>query len=149
MKSILTICSEGIALDRRSNNITVYNILEEIHSIGFPLVIQRLFFYSWIIREDKDSEEIHNLHFEVSIDGEKIFTQGIRINFNKKPRSRTIIEIGGLAIHKIGNLCFKLSYKSKKLGEYCVIVKAVDKPNIKVSSGKKQKNNNRLETHSS
>lgn len=139
MKAILTICSEGIVLDRRSNNITVYNILEEIRSVGFPLLIQRLFFYSSIAREDKDKKETYNLHFEVSIDGEEIFTKGIPINFNKKPRTRTIIEIDGLAIHKTGNLCLKLSYESKKLGEYCVMVKAVDKPNIKVSFGKKTK----------
>jgi len=139
MKSILTICSEGIVQDRKSNNITVYNILEEVRSVGFPLLVQRLFFYSWIMREDKDKEESYDLRFEVSIDGEEILTQGVPINFNKKPRTRTIIEIAGLPIPKIGNLSFKLSYKNKNLGEYCVMVKAVDKPNIKVLSGEKTK----------
>lgn len=139
MKSILTICSEGIVQDRRSNNVTIYNILEEIRSVGFPLLVPRLFFYSWIMREHRDKEETYDLLFEISLDGKGILTQGVPINFRKKPRTRTIVEIGGLPISKAGNLSFKLSYEGKKLGEYFALVMAVDEPNIKVLSDGKTK----------
>jgi len=91
------------------------------------------------MRENGDKEEAYDLLFEISFDGKGILTQGVRINFRKKPRTRTIVEIGGLPAPKAGNLSFKLSYKGKKLGEYFALVIAVDEPNIKVLSDGKTK----------
>lgn len=139
MKSILTVCSEGLSLDRRSNNITVYNILEEISGVGFPLLIQRLFFYSLILKEDSDEKEAYDLHFKVSVDREKLFEKTIHINFHKKSRNRIIIEMGGLTIPKIGTLSFTLSHKGKNLGKYSILVKAVEAPKVRVISDDKTK----------
>jgi hypothetical protein len=45
IKPILTLCAEGVVIDRETNNVSVFNILEQLSSPGFPLFIQKLFFF--------------------------------------------------------------------------------------------------------
>jgi hypothetical protein len=131
METILSFCSEGLSIDRRSNGVSAYNILEQIHAVGFPLAIQRIFFFCLISRGSKKEKEKYNFDFKVSLDEKILFKQKIPINFNKKLRNRIILEMGGLNIPKAGMLSFKLFHKNKKIINYTIAVKAIDKPEAK------------------
>lgn len=134
MKAILIMCSEGIVLDRNTNNISVFNILEDIGSVGFPLLMQKFYFFSSVMKEGNDKKEEYELNLEVSVNDTIILTSKININFNRKLKTRAIVQFGGLAIPKAGTMCFKLLYGKRILGEYSIFVRATDKPNIKILS---------------
>ncbi len=62
-KLLHSICSELISLDRITNNISIFNVLEDITSKSFPFVFPRFFITSsWQRKSDEK-----NIEFEARI----------------------------------------------------------------------------------
>ena len=128
MKSILTFIAEGIVIDAKSNNVSAFNILEVISSVGFPLFIQKIFFFNLLEKGDNETEEITLL---VKNNEEELFRQRTTIKFNKNIRHRNIMEIAGLAIPSPGILSFEIHHKDEIIGTYSIEVKKMGPPKVK------------------
>jgi hypothetical protein len=131
MRPIFSLCSEGVALDRQSNNVTVYNVIEEITSVGFPLLIPKLFLLASFAREGGDPDEAQ-IRIRVTAGETEVFNQAMSIRFQGKSRTRVIIQLAGTTVPGVGSLCFEILAGDKKLTEYLIDVKAAEKPEMKV-----------------
>lgn len=127
MNSPIAFCAEGIVIDSKSNNVTAYNILERISSPGFPLFIQRLFFFCLIEKEDHEPKRA-DFTLEVFNNEVKLFDMKISADFKAENRNRQIVEIGGLAIPSPGKLTFYLKHNKKIFCSYSIEIKQIKKP---------------------
>jgi len=127
MKSILTFIAEGIVIDAKSNNVSAFNILEVISSVGFPVFIQRIFFFNVLEKGDNESEEIMLL---IKNNEEELLRQKATIKFENNIRHRNIMEIGGLAIPAPGILSFEVQHNDKIIGEYSIEIKKIGPPKV-------------------
>lgn len=130
MKSIIAFCAEGIIKDAISNNVTAYNIIEKISSPGFPLFVQKIFFFCLIEKKDDEPESV-DVTLEVSNNGKKLIDLKLRPKFTVGNRNRQIVEIGGLAIPAPGEITFSLQYNKDIFCSYSIEIKQTQKPSIK------------------
>ena len=56
MTSLLFVVSEGASVDRNSNALSIFNMMEEINPVGLPLIIPTLVVIQVVEREDSDPE---------------------------------------------------------------------------------------------
>jgi len=129
MRSILALSSEGIVVDKKSNNASVFNILEKLSSPAFPLFFPKIYFFCMLKREaDEPSEYELNLHV---INNENvILQQTLSANFRDQLRHRHIMEIGGMPIPAPGQLKFSLRLNEDELASYSIEVVQIGPPHV-------------------
>lgn len=127
MHCIISFAAEGIIRDVKTNNISAFNILERIASPGFPLFIQRMFFFS-LIEKDDEVENRSDLMLLINNNQQPLAEIPIPLDFQDKSRIRQIVEIGSLPIPAPGKLTYHLMQKDKQLCEYSVVIELVGKP---------------------
>jgi len=130
MHAILCFASEGVIRDTQTNNISAFNILEQISSPGFPLFMQKMFFFCLLEREEGDPATVE-LRVIASNNDQTIVEVGSTVNFQEKNRNRLIIQIGGLAIPSPGKLVFTLKKDEELLCSYSVEIKKIGEPEVK------------------
>lgn len=117
MKCVLSACAESASLDRGTNRVSLFNILDATSSLTFPYVIPKLslLFILQAEAEDGDEEEGYvSLNFEDQEKGKR----PIKFDFEGKPRLRLIIAAEGIAINKPGVLRSSVWHKDKEIGAW-------------------------------
>jgi len=103
----LCIIAENVVRDAETNNISVINIIEELHAQGFPLFAPKVVFFVLWERELTDPPIYHS-EVIVTINEQRLHTGPVEIDFREGRRHRSIITILGLVIPQPGQLTFSL-----------------------------------------
>lgn len=131
IKDILFIISEGASIDRATNQLSVFNILEDLSSPAFPLMIQKIVATIFLERNNEDETDF-NANLVIKNNEQEILSFPIPIKFSDKLKIRSIVTIGGLTVPSPGELCFNFNIASKTSLEYKIDVNKTTKPNVKV-----------------
>jgi len=130
MKTRLFVVSEAAVIDRKTNNLSVFNILEHLSVQGFPLVIPRLFIVASLDRGEKD-ENTTQLTLQVKQNHTTVFNQTLEFDFQDKETTRNLIELLGFTVTEPGFLLFRLNRNGRKFAEYVIFVHALPLPGPK------------------
>ncbi len=121
------VAAEGIVRDAETNNISVFNILENLSVTSFPLFMQKLYVLCYIRREDGDPTQI-DCEIKVSINDDELVAMPLRLDFLDQNVNRATGLIQGLAIPSPGTLHFVFLYDGSELNSYTITVKKTGKP---------------------
>ncbi|MCW3109623.1 MAG: hypothetical protein JWQ09_4129, partial [Segetibacter sp.] len=83
MRVTKIICGENVIRDAETGQITVYNLLDDISSPSYPLLIPRFSIYFFSERED-DEEPLQFITLSILINGDLLFKDRVQINFKNK-----------------------------------------------------------------
>lgn len=112
---------EGAALDAQTNNITAYNILDELQSPAFPAAMV-LFFVATIERDRADPESPEaTLRASQAGYPDTVNTQ-LPCRFGDKLRTHIVVKIAGLLLSAPGDLVFALRIAGQDVSSYVVHV---------------------------
>jgi hypothetical protein len=103
MKLMLICCAEGIAVDTQTNNVTLFNILEEIQPRTFPFAWPSFRVLSVMAREPDDPDEASYL-LKIRVGDTEIYSQSVDFTFGEKQRHRQILNFQGMPIPEPGVL---------------------------------------------
>jgi len=126
MKSVYMLCADGIVIDRRTNNVSVFNIIEEINSIGFPLLINKLYTICLMNREAND-DEITEAQFELKLDNKMLLKTNTSINFQHRQKTRAMLEVSGLVIPVPGTLKINLHKDGEVFAFTEIVINKIEK----------------------
>ena len=127
MKCRLFLVSESAVIDQNSNNLSVFNMLEQLNAQGFPVIVPRLTVVIALDREEGD-EETASLAFWIKQNKSKILEQQIEVDFQGKPRVRQLVNLIGFVITEPGSLVFRLNRDKRKFAEYRIDVVVLPGP---------------------
>lgn len=125
-------CAESVVTDSRTNNVSVLNIVEQMNTMGFPAVSQKLVYFFFLTR-DKTNAEIQKGSLVLSLDGKKMNSFPVRIDFQGKLRTRIILTIEGFVIPKPGTLRAILKLRGKEYGRWDIHVEQIAEPKVETS----------------
>lgn len=104
MKGRLVICSDSVVVDQRSNNASVFNVIEQLQFPSFPQLLFRITVLALLVREDGDVDE-NPCRVVFRIDDREIFSYPANVRFQEgKTRMRLVAQIGGVPIPQTGVL---------------------------------------------
>jgi len=126
MKSVYMLCAEGVVVDRRTNNVSIFNMMEEINSMGFPLLINKLYAVCLINREAND-EDTTEANFEFKLDNKVLLNANTSINFQNRQKTRAVLEVSGLVIPVPGILKVSLLKDGDVISFNEIVINKIDK----------------------
>ncbi|MHB1355085.1 MAG: hypothetical protein ACYCZF_03800 [Anaerolineae bacterium] len=125
LKSTLMLCARGIVIDARSNNVSVFSIIEELTPSAFPGWFPEITILSILEREETDPNEIE-CQIDVTIGANSLLSSPTSLNFQDKYRIRSVLTINGLPLSQPGKLIFAISYNKTILNSYVINIKATE-----------------------
>lgn len=119
---LLSVCEVAL-VDRRTNNLSLVNILNELTPNGFPFAIPRLVLVA--VFECEGDEELPEVILRIKQEGTVLFSQPLVPQFQGKPRTRHILEIHGLVVSEPKPLVFQLLRNRRQAAKYDLIINPV------------------------
>lgn len=121
------LAAEGASVDRDSNQLSIFNILEGIQAESFPVFMQRIVFVVQLVREEGD-ENAFQAKFVLTVGNAEITAQMLNVDFMGKPRNRIVVRLGGFVVPQPGTLTFRLTLPNGQVAEYAIATSAVNAP---------------------
>jgi hypothetical protein len=141
----LLVCAEGIVIDKRSNNVSAFEILEQLNPNSLPTVLPKLVVLSAFEKDEEDPDKIP-VNIRITLGELEIINQEIPHNFQGKKRCRNVLTIGGVVISQPGILEISASIDNKTVMSYTIEVtipeKAVIQPPSHNTTNKKTTSKN-------
>jgi hypothetical protein len=119
------ICFAAVAVvrDAETNGISAFNILEGVVPVGMPFFMQQLAFFVLWERDANDPQQPHG-EFTVEIAGNRLATVQLNLDFQDKPRHRSIVNLNGLTVPQPGQLRFSITLETGARAEFTMDVEA-------------------------
>ena len=117
MKVHYICCAQSSSLDSKTNQLSLFHVLDEIGGAAFPLVLPNLCVASLFEREPEDGP-LQSFNLAVALDGTLLASFTMSVDFSKSRRNRTVNTIQGLSIPATGTVTVSLLQKSRVLAEW-------------------------------
>jgi len=106
---LFLLAAEGSSIDQNSHNLSIFNIIEEVQSQGFPLIMQKIALVALFSRDSGDADTI-KVALRVRLNDTLAFENtDLAVNYQGAPRTRLSITLQGLVVKGPGNLVFELT----------------------------------------
>jgi len=131
----LLLCAEGVSVDQRSNNATMFNVIDQLNFRHLPVVFPKMVIYS-VFERDNGDPETWDLELLICIGGSEVVHELVPIKFLGKKRVRNTLTLGGLPITQPGKMEISIYEKGKrnrKLLSYSIDVVVPTKPIVEQS----------------
>jgi len=107
MNVALAVCAAGSAIDRFSNRLSIFNVIEQIVSPSFPVWVPEMTFAVVLRRGEQDPQRFQ-ASARVHMGNEIINTAQVGIDFENGQFARQIMNFQGLPVIHPGELVFEL-----------------------------------------
>jgi hypothetical protein len=107
MRVQFSIVSQSVAVDRFTNRLSLFNIVEAFQAPRFPLLIPEVVVVSFI-RRDENEPNIFETDLVVNLNGNRIGMSHLNVNFEGRLYVRLIANFQNLPILAAGDLEFTI-----------------------------------------
>ena len=117
---IACLAAKGVVRDADSNNISVYNIIEQLNPEAFPGIFPELSLLG--IWRRVDNEGPSDLQLVITNNQHQLSDSVVRLDFGTTTRSRTIVSLQGMPVLEPGRLRFEFRQHGALLSSYEIVV---------------------------
>ena len=114
MRVVYFICAESSSLDVQSGRVSIFHILDEVSATALPIFMASAATVVLFEREPDDPQVLEAL-LSVALNGNELAKLPINIDFQDKPRHRSLGTIQGMMIPNAGTVSFSVRYLEKEL----------------------------------
>ncbi|MFC1557142.1 hypothetical protein ACFL5L_04085 [candidate division KSB1 bacterium] len=123
MKVRAFLCSENALIDKRTNLISLINIIESLGGVGLPFGVPRLVISSIFEKEKGDSDKFQ-FSIIIKINDDVLHKQDVKADFKGKNINRSFLELVGVSIPSLGDLILELKLQ-KESRQYIIKVENI------------------------
>jgi hypothetical protein len=134
LRAILCVCCEIAVQDSRTATISLFNLVDELTALSFPVVIPKLTIVAILAREAEDPDRPET-RVRGTLNGNVLFDLIMGIEFQGKLRSRAIGEFQGLVLGAPGTLKITITLGTDELASWDIAVLAAGVPAVDLFSG--------------
>jgi hypothetical protein len=123
MKIVMLVCAEASIIDKYSGSLSLFNIMDKITAVGFPLFVPRLSFVAIVERNAEESDETP-VSVEAFLGDNLLMAQEAPLRFAGQTRTTLSVLLHGMPILSPGRLLFRIRI-GEVIGEYEIPVERV------------------------
>jgi hypothetical protein len=122
----LFVCSLGTVVDQRTNNLSLFDIVQQVRTFGLPFLVPKVCVTAMATRDQDDPDP--DARLVATMGDQSLVETKFPIMFQGAKHTRCILEIGGLVVSSLGDLVFSLQERGAELAKYVIEVSALEKP---------------------
>jgi hypothetical protein len=116
---VLLACARSAAVDRFSNQVSIFELLEDLIPVGYPLWLPSMVAVVVLARTADEAED-YPCDIDCTLGGNLLLRHTLQVSFQGGLRSRQIVTINGIPIETPGTLAVRLTGKGISPAEYAI-----------------------------
>jgi hypothetical protein len=116
MRVQFALCAQTASIDRTTNRVSIFNVIDHLPVSSFPINIPAVTFVS-VIESDRDGDTNVKGILEISTSKSLIFKTEVPINFTSNRLARVVINFQGVPVREPGPLTFRLTIPDEVTAE--------------------------------
>jgi len=132
MKIIFATCSEGVAVDRYTNKLSIFSVIDKVASFAFPFWLPRVCVAIAAQKEEGDDDRIA-AKLTILLGGSRIAETDAILPFQKDGTARIVLNFN-LAIPSPGLLQLRLDTATAQLELYQITVTQISPAQVPVDA---------------
>ncbi len=130
ISSILMLCGEGVVRDADTNNVSVFNIFDQVSSQNFPFLIHKVSVFN-VLSKDSEDEDEADFFIKFFSNKNELMKLPVRIKFGRENKTRSIFQINGLVVPEPGEFEIQLlDNQDVIISKYCIDAVLVENTTI-------------------
>jgi len=125
--------AETIIRDGETNSISIINVLENVNSPSYPILLPKLSVL-WILKRTENDPEIFDAEIIFKIGEHELNRFPLGINFQGSIHTRNIAALNGYVITEPGILTIELKMVEVVLSTYSIDLLILNEPEINVAN---------------
>jgi Family of unknown function (DUF6941) len=125
--SKLMLAARGVVRDAEDGSISVFNIVEGLKVVAFPVLLPELTILTYLSRLPEDKEKLEGT-IHLTLGEKELFSFPVSVDFQGKLRARQIGKIQGLVFSTPGEVRISLVIDGKEMNEYTFTVDKTSEP---------------------
>lgn len=97
MRQLLSVCSESVVIDRATNRMSIFSVVDELRLEQFPAALTKITILFGLERESNDPQTFDGV-ITFGRDGRELNRWPVSGDFGERPRLRLIPVVQGLVI---------------------------------------------------
>lgn len=139
MEAMLFTIAEAASIDRQSNNLSIFGVMEEIKAPNFPAIIPRMTVVMMLRRKAlENSKQDVRVHVSASNGTQILLDHILPVDFESHYRTRMIFQIQGMAVPTPQPLDISIFHKKSELGSWRVRCTQLETPQVTVIENQPQ-----------
>lgn len=110
-------CAKSSSVDGKTNQLSLFHILDEISAPSFPLHLQSICVAA-LFERDPDDGSVQSYALVIKLDGGLLASFTMTVDFTTARRNRSVNTIQGLTIPAAGAVTIAMVQKGKVLAEW-------------------------------
>jgi hypothetical protein len=120
MKVLFAACAQSATVDRTTNRVSLFNVIDHYPTPVFPIVLPTIAFVAVIERDDGEDDASGTT--EICVPDAAPFTHPVSIVFTGSRLSRVILNVQGIPMQREGLIRFRLILADGSFGEASFLV---------------------------
>ena len=121
MRVQFSLCAQTASVDRASNRVSIFNVIDHIPAASLPLILPTITFVS-ILETDQGEAASFKGVFEGKLNGTVIARGEVPVNFVNGRLARVLLTLNSIPIREHGTLSFQLTIPTMATAEVRVQV---------------------------
>ncbi len=117
MKVYYIACAKSSSVDGKTNQLSLFHVLDEIGAPAFPLQLQSFCVAALFEREPEDAD-VQSFVLAIYLNATLLASFTMQVDFTRSRRNRSVHTIQGLTIPSAGAVSITLTQKSRQLAEW-------------------------------
>ena len=135
MRVQFALCSQTASVDRASNRLSIFNVIDHLPVTSLPIRIPMVTFVSVIESADAENTEGVNADIDIYVDDKKLFGTQVPLTFADHHLARFTLAFQGIPVSKPGEIVFRLSLSDGTKAESRIrVVNLAPKESLQVAS---------------
>ena len=140
-------CADSISVDKTTNTLSIFNILEEASAPVFPALVPRVAIIALFSRKISEPNDVEATLELVTIKSKKkLLSTPLPIAFQSLLRTRVIAQLYGLTIEAPDVYRFNVVIKGKIVGYWDMVSQQVGQPQMTILSSQPEATNKQKKT---
>lgn len=133
IKLVTILAADGVVVDKQTNNVTLYSIVEMLTAGSFPFFKPSMFLF-FGFRRSTDDPQSFNWQLEILNNEDILLTEEQNSDFGDRLGNRTIVRFDGFVVPAPGWLKIRMMRQGEMMGEYDIEVVAVTPPKLEITT---------------
>ncbi len=116
MRVQFALCAQTVSVDRVSNRISIFNVVDHIATPALPIIVPTITFVA-IVESEREESVSYKGSFEVRTNDNVRFRSEVPVNFVNGQLARVVIAMNGVRIQEYGTLSFRFTIPDKATAE--------------------------------
>jgi Family of unknown function (DUF6941) len=128
MNTVLFVCCDACVIDERTKSLSLFNIMHEIFSPSFPVVLPRLSL-AWVVKRAANEPQELDLQIRIT-QGQHIVNFPWHVDFQGKLMTRGLAEIQGFVVPVVGEIAVEIVHQNILLARWAIMVQQIGAPQV-------------------